>query len=76
MTDKPALTYPVPVLHLPQKGVTVKIGTDEKERAALAAAHGLEGVNAFAVEFLITPWKRMASGCGVVSMRKSFSPAS
>ena len=58
MTDKPALTYPVPVLHLPQKGVTVKIGTDEKERAALAAAHGLEAVNAFAAEFLITPWKK------------------
>lgn len=58
MTDKPALTYPVPVLHLPQKGVTVKIGTDEKERAALAADHGLEAVNAFAAEFLITPWKK------------------
>ncbi|SUB12394.1 Uncharacterised protein [Brucella intermedia] len=76
MTDKPALTYPVPVLHLPQKGVTVKIGTDEKERAALAADHGLEAVNAFAAEFLITPWKRMVSGCVAVSTRKSFNPAS
>jgi len=58
MTDKPALTYPVQVLHLPQKGMTVKISTDEKERAALAADHGLEAVNAFAAEFLITPWKK------------------
>ncbi|MFC4625325.1 DUF177 domain-containing protein [Daeguia caeni] len=58
MTDKPALTYPVPVLHLPQKGVIVKIGTDEKERAALARTHGLEAVNAFDAEFLVTPWKR------------------
>lgn len=58
MTDKPALTYPVPVLHLPQKGVSVKIGTDAKERAALAKAHGLEAVNAFEAEFLLTPWKK------------------
>ncbi len=31
MTDKPALTYPVPVLHLPQKGLTVKIGTNDRK---------------------------------------------
>ncbi len=41
MTDKPALTYPVPVMHLPQKGVTVTISTDEKERAALARGMSL-----------------------------------
>ncbi|URQ76219.1 MAG: DUF177 domain-containing protein [Candidatus Ochrobactrum gambitense] len=58
MTDKPALSYPVPVLHLPQKGVTVTIGTDDKERAALAASHALEAVNAFSAEFLLTPWKK------------------
>ena len=58
MTDKPALTYPVPVLHLPPKGITVKIGTTDKERAALAAQHGLEAVNSFAAEFLLTPWKK------------------
>lgn len=58
MTDTPALTYPVPVLHLPQKGVTVKIGTDDKERAALAETHGLEAVNSFSAEFLLTPWKK------------------
>lgn len=58
MTEKPALTYPVPVLHLPQKGLTVKIGTDDKERAALARVHGLEAVNAFEAEFLLTQWKK------------------
>ncbi|MBC8717683.1 MULTISPECIES: DUF177 domain-containing protein [Brucella/Ochrobactrum group] len=58
MTDKPALTYPVPVLHLPHKGLTVKIGTNEKERAALSVAHGLQSVKSFDAEFLLTPWKK------------------
>jgi len=58
MTDKPALTYPVPVLHLPHKGLTVKIGTNEKERAALADEHGLRSVKSFDAEFLLTPWKK------------------
>lgn len=58
MTDKPALTYPVPVLHLPHKGLTVKIGTNDKERAALAAEHGLRSVKSFDAEFLLTPWKK------------------
>ncbi|QTN98615.1 DUF177 domain-containing protein [Brucella sp. 458] len=58
MTDKPALTYPVPVMHLPQKGVTVTISTNEKERAALARGHELDAVNAFSAEFLLTPWKK------------------
>ncbi|MBV2142786.1 DUF177 domain-containing protein [Falsochrobactrum sp. TDYN1] len=58
MTDKPALTYPVPVLNLPQKGLTVNIGTSEKERAALAAEHGLEAVNSFDAELLLTRWKK------------------
>lgn len=58
MTDKPALTYPVPVLHLPHKGLTVKIGTNDKERAALAAEHDLRSVKSFDAEFLLTPWKK------------------
>ncbi len=58
MTDKPALTYPVPVLHLPQKGLTVTIATDERERAALAAGHELEAVESFSAEFLLTRWKK------------------
>jgi len=58
MTDKPALSYPVPVLHLPHKGLTVKLGTTEKERAALATEHGLEAVHSFDAEFLLTPWKK------------------
>lgn len=57
-SDVLALSYPVPVLHLSPKGVTVKIGTDERERAALAANHGLESVKSFAAEFLVTPWKK------------------
>ena len=58
MTEKPALTYLVPVLNLPNKGLTVQIGTDEKERRALAADHGLEGVNSFEAEFFLSPWKK------------------
>ncbi|MFC0246468.1 YceD family protein [Falsochrobactrum ovis] len=58
MTDKPALTYPVPVLNLPQKGLTIKIGTTESERGALAAQHGLEAVIAFDADMLLTRWKK------------------
>ncbi|MCX2696145.1 MULTISPECIES: YceD family protein [Ochrobactrum] len=58
MTDKPALSYPVPVLHLPAKGLTVNIGTNDKERAALASEHGLQAVKSFDAEFLLTPWKK------------------
>lgn len=58
MTDKPALTYPVPVLNLPQKGLTIKLGTTESERVALAAQHALEAVNAFEAAMLLTRWKK------------------
>ena len=58
MIDKPALIYPVPVLYLSVKGTIVKIGTDDKERKALAENHGLEAVNSFSAEFLLSPWKK------------------
>lgn len=58
MTVKPALTYPVAVGNLPQKGLNVTIGTTEGERAALAGEHGLEAVKSFDAELLLTRWKK------------------
>lgn len=58
MNDKPALSFPVIVQHVPQKGLTVTIKTDERERAALARDHDLEAVKSFSAEFLLTPWKK------------------
>lgn len=58
MTEQQALSYPVPVLHLPPKGLTVTIDTDEKERAQLAQNHALEAVHSFKADFLLTQWKK------------------
>jgi len=58
MNDTPALKFPVSVQHLPQKGVTVTIKADERERAALARDHGLEAVKSFEATFQVMPWKK------------------
>lgn len=58
MNDKPALSFPVIVQHVPQKGLTVTIKTDEHERDALARDHDLVAVRSFSAEFLLTPWKK------------------
>jgi uncharacterized metal-binding protein YceD (DUF177 family) len=58
MNDTPALKFLVAVHHLPQKGLTVTIKADERERAALARDHGLEAVHSFEAEFQIMPWKK------------------
>lgn len=56
---KPAvLSFPVPVQHVPHKGIEVTLTSDDKERAALAEAHGLEKVLSFSADFIIIPWKK------------------
>ncbi len=52
------LSHPVPVAHVPPKGMTVKIEANEKERALLAANHELLSVDSFTADFLITQWKK------------------
>lgn len=53
-----ALSFPVAVKRLPQKGLTVKIEADERERRALREFHELEDVKSFKAELQIVPWKK------------------
>jgi hypothetical protein len=46
------------VARMPQKGLPVVIEADEKQRAALAEEHGLESVESYRAELLVTAWKR------------------
>lgn len=46
------------VLRLPQRGMPVTIDATEKQRAALAEAHGLESVERYHVDLLVSRWKR------------------
>ncbi|PWJ76938.1 uncharacterized protein DUF177 involved in 23S rRNA accumulation [Pseudaminobacter salicylatoxidans] len=52
------VSFPVHVARLPQKGLPVVFEADEKQRAALAEAHGLDAVERFRIELLVTAWKR------------------
>ncbi|PRD41907.1 metal-binding protein [Phyllobacterium phragmitis] len=58
MSETSALKFPVSVQHLPQKGITVTIKANERERTALARDHDLEVVKSFEAEFQIMPWKK------------------
>jgi uncharacterized metal-binding protein YceD (DUF177 family) len=53
-----ALSFPVSVKRLPQKGITVKIEADTREREALRVFHELEEVKSFKAELQIVPWKK------------------
>lgn len=53
-----ALSYPVSVNRLAQKGLTVKIEADERERRALRDFHALEDVKSFVAELQVLPWKK------------------
>lgn len=55
---KSVLRYPVSVDRLPAKGLTVTLDADDREKAALAAAHGLEKVDSFHAELHLAPWKK------------------
>jgi hypothetical protein len=43
---------------LPQKGLTVVIEPDVRQRAALASEHELLSVESYRAELLVAPWKR------------------
>ncbi|PSJ63911.1 YceD family protein [Pseudaminobacter soli (ex Li et al. 2025)] len=55
---KSPVSFDVHVSRMPQKGLPVVIEANEKQRAALAEAHGLEAVERFRAELLVTAWKR------------------
>lgn len=56
--DSSPISFPVNVARLPQRGMPVRIEADAGQRAALAATHGLEGVESLVAELLVAPWKR------------------
>lgn len=58
MERKSPVSFLAHVARLPQKGMPVVVEADAKERAALAAAHGLLEVRNYRVDLLVAPWKR------------------
>lgn len=58
--DQPAspVAFLANVMRLPQKGLPVVVEADARQRAALAAAHGLESVERYRADMLVTSWKR------------------
>ena len=52
------LSFLAHVGRLPHKGMPVRIDADERQRAALAAAHGLLAVHSFRADLLVKRWKR------------------
>lgn len=55
--DSP-ISFPVSVARLPAKGMQVTIEADADQRAALAAIHGLVGVDRLSARLEITGWKK------------------
>jgi hypothetical protein len=52
------ISFNVHVKRLPEKGFPLTIEADEKQRAQLAAIHGLLAVERFRADLLIESWKR------------------
>ncbi|HEV7252544.1 MAG TPA: DUF177 domain-containing protein [Mesorhizobium sp.] len=52
------VSFPVHVARLPQKGMPVLIEANEKQREALAAAHGVLDVESYRADLQVRPWKR------------------
>ena len=52
------VSFKANVARLPQKGMPVVIDADERQREALARIHGLESVERYQAELLVSPWKR------------------
>lgn len=52
------VTFLANVNRLPEKGMPLVIEADEKQRAALAADHGLLSVERWRAELLVARWKR------------------
>lgn len=52
------VSFKANVARLPAKGLPVVIEADERQREALAGEHGLEKVESYRAELMVTPWKR------------------
>lgn len=52
------VSFDVNIARLPQKGMPVRIEANAEQRAALAAAHGLESVESYVADLQVTAWKR------------------
>lgn len=58
-SDAPGpIPFAVNVARLPKKGMPVTIEADEAQRAALAAAHGLNAVRSFRADMDVVGWKK------------------
>ncbi len=51
------VSHPVTVTKLPGKGLNVRAEADERQRRALADAHGLQEVEHFTYDLHLAPWK-------------------
>ncbi len=52
------VSFRVNVARLPRTGTPVWLDADEAQRDALARGHGLQSVERFRVDAVLTPWKR------------------
>lgn len=52
-----AISHLVSVIHLPQRGMPVKLIANEDERASLAKAHGLQAVKSFEAQLKVSKWR-------------------
>lgn len=55
---KSPVSFPVNVARLPHRGMPVVVEADATQREALAAEHGLESVERYRADLLVSPWKR------------------
>lgn len=55
---KSPVSFEVHVARLPKDGLPVVFEADEKQREALAKAHGVRSVDAYKADLLVTAWKR------------------
>jgi hypothetical protein len=55
---KSPVSFVANVAHLPQKGLSVVLEADERQRDALAAEHDLLSVENYRAELVVAPWKR------------------
>ncbi len=56
--ERSPVSFDVHVARLPRAGMPVLIEADAAQRERLAKIHGLESVESFRAELLVTPWKR------------------
>lgn len=56
--EKSPVSFEVHVARLPKDGLPVVVEADDKQREALAKAHGVVSVDAYKADLLVTAWKR------------------